>query len=482
MFAETLYGNNYELFRNEMRELDNDFESLQISEFVEAIEDMRFDQNDCQKILDETFDSNDLPEDDALWKISEFYKKINDFQSKYVTKIQEEAVMNQPDLNQAIIESPSQTKAPKVVASKLKTSIRTTPEVAPKAILKGRTRAPRVQRPPPIPEGPPTISPFRFSEGGKIPRNIIECDILYVACQLTDVDPDDMPFDNDALTLTVIRIARSFKRKALTKKKALDAIGLLFWQQRCVAVDFLNYFTYHTYNEFFEEIEFEDPEINTAIRTSILNSRKMEKCLQDKSFGSRQLQDSLQLLSSFVDLFDGDVDEIAGELSLVKRGKAKTKHSLRALFGDVRICGSEKSNKGDDILGVPMKINGLMRHELGAGCDRMLGGLPGANISGDVIGDELELLLKRLAQQGQEVNHLANSRIKGLKYVLQPTGLNRQTFWQARGADVPKWFPGFFTVFQDSFDFKPANQASHSSTFLHAWRTMAPMLSRASEI
>lgn len=189
-------------------------------------------------------------------------------------------------------------------------------------------------------------------------------------------------------------------------------------------------------------------------------------------------EDNYTQFNQILKMYDDDLDTIA---KIIENPTQKMlEYSIERLTGNVTISGIEKSNKGNGMLGVPTKINGLMRHELGAGCDRMAGGLPSANISGDLIGDELELLLRRLAQQGQEVNHLANSRIKGLKYVLQPTGLNRQTFWLARGADVPRWFPGFFTVFQDSFDFKPANQVSHSSAFLHAWRTMAPMISQDS--
>lgn len=283
-----------------------------------------------------------------------------------------------------------------------------------------------------------------------------------------------------------MKIAKNFKLSWQTKKKSLQTIGHIFWSLQCAPVDFLNTFTYHPNNEFFDEIEFTQPETNSVIRAKILSGREMHRCVGDKTMGSIQYTSTMEGLSRFLSYFNDNVNDLADDLAMSKSGKFKKRFTLEELMGDVTIGGSEISNAGNDLLGVPTGINGVWQHEIGAGNAEMFyllnGQVPRANVAIGTIRDEMGLIDGRLMKQQAEADHLEKSRIykKALKYVLQPTALERQNFWQSRGADIPKWFPGLYTVFQDSFNLNPALQSSPSSALLHAWRTMAPLVETAS--
>ena len=392
---------------------------------------------------------------------------------------------------------------PKVVVSKLKTSVRPHPQ-APEKTLKSQARvsyAPTISSSPdlqflepseaiaissPIPKqlrGMPTIEPFIFREGLPIPSDIIERDILYVASQLVTRHQEDLPILIDKLTTYVMSVARNFKLMTFTKKIALRTIGQLFWRLDCAPIDFLNTFTYHPNNRFFEEIEFTEPVVNHAIRTSALYSRRLSPCEIDKSFGLRQQSTSQAAMEDFLSSFNGNLEDLAEGVEIVTHKNYKPKN-LEKLLGGITIRGTEfGETTGSSLLAVPGAINETIRSRVLTSDERREylkdGIIPRADIATQVILEEIKLLEDRLTKQAGEGRvHLDKSKIykRGLRCVLQPTALLRQNFWQVRGSDLPSWFPGFYSVFQDSYKFRPTLQSSPSSTFLHAWRSLAPVI------
>jgi hypothetical protein len=113
-----------------------------------------------------------------------------------------------------------------------------------------------------------------------------------------------------------------------------------------------------------------------------------------------------------------------------------------------------------------------------------------ANVEGgqqDGVGEKVNTTLERLLEevarlvgdQMDEADHFNNSRIadRTIIYELQPTAMKRQNFWQPRGAEIPKWFPGVFAVFPDTIFQRPEKSVLEMNHLLtHAWRTMAPKI------
>lgn len=317
--------------------------------------------------------------------------------------------------------------------------------------------------------------------GLEIPDDLIERDILFVACQLYGRKEEDWPLQSDKLVRNIITVAKNFKLSLIKKNTALNTIGALFWRLECVTIDFMKVFIYHPTNEFFESVQFDDPVFSNVIRSEALFNRNMRRCEPDKSFGARQKAASMSAVEDYMGLFEDNVNELAEGIQTSRRGNYKPKFSLETLMGDVTIGGHEMSNNGVDVLGIPTSINGGLSQGIMSDAERLnylrKGEIPRTDVAFATIQEEINQLEARLNQQRQEgAAHLDKSNVfgRGLKHVLQPTALTRQNFWQARGSDLPQWFPGFYTVFQDSFHLKPLT-TSPSSAFLHAWRSMAPM-------
>lgn len=378
--------------------------------------------------------------------------------------------------------SRSRSRAPPAagkIAMSVDSELAPTPAPKPKPVRKASQP---LKASTPLRPAQPTIFPYNYMPGLAIPRDVIERDILYVSCQLSGRDQDDQPIDNK-LVQNMLTIARNFKMSMITKTTALNTIGALFWRLECAPIDFLRTFVYHPTNDFFEAIQFEDPGMNNVIRSEILFSRHMRPCELDKSYGTRQTAASINAVSNFLSYFEGSVDELAQHLHTLKEKKFVSRFTLEALMGDVTIGGRERSNNGVDVLAIPMSINGELSQGIMTDTERLNylrngGTIPRTDVASAAIREEIAKLEERLRKQGAEGQaHLDKSNVfgRGLKHVLQATEVNRQNLWQARGNDVPRWFPGCYTVFQDSFNLKPILTTSPSSMFLHAWRSMAPM-------
>lgn len=401
--------------------------------------------------------------------------------------------------------SAKRTLAPKVVASKLKTNIRPGHQAA-KNSRAPPTSAPadpiecilptselpesaeEIVAPAPIVRPTRLIEPFNFVEGEAIPSDIVERDILFVALKLASMNREDLPISMNNLTSLILKVARNFKLGTSTKKVTLRAIGQIFYSLSCVPVDFLNTFTYHPNNSFFDEIEFTDPTVNHALRTSALYSRGMDPCCADNSLGSRQIAASAAVMDEYIGLFDNNLMEIAEGIAIISRKGYKSK-SVQQLLGKkfmATIGGAEPASgcvagTSGAMLAVPVALNHLVKSSVLTTDERREylkdGIVPRTDIAINVILEEIKLIEERLSKQvGEGKDHLDQSFIfnNGLRYVLQPSALMRQNLWQIRGSDQPGWFPGFYTVFQDSYKLEPTIQKSPSETLLHAWRSLAP--------
>jgi hypothetical protein len=383
----------------------------------------------------------------------------------------------------------SVASTPKINVSKMKTSIRAAPHGAPKKIRKS---APRLKKIPEI----ETIEPFIYRCGDQIPEQLIERDILYVASQLAGYQDEDLPLSKDVLVEFVLNTAKKFKILALTKKKALDAIGHVFWRLKCVRKEFWNIFTYNPTNPFFAELQMDNGHANLLARAQTLLDGGINKCDGNQAADEsliRELNEPAAVEEGFnlLKTYGDESDILASELysaTVSTRKKPKSKSSDVELLGEtlIKVIGFEMSNAENgalsEVLALPEIIKGVMRQGLGVRQDKLLrmlkDGIPRCNVATRTIQGEFEELDGRIKQQLGEHDHNSKSQIinKHLKYYLQPNALERQTFWQARGADMPNWFPGYFTVFRDSHNLKPTLQSSPSSAFLHAWQTMAPVV------
>lgn len=507
-----LYGGNDELFPAEIQAIDNDFVNIGIHRFFQKLHGKKIATVDCDAIMNDRFDESSLPADDVLHDLTAFLRRLGDFQSKYLMKIvsgeaqghlQPKVYVARTSTRRVAADSPLDSsdgetittpgskvggpstrktpkigtpkhKSPAVNASKLHVISKGASQ--PKLAL-SKSRVNRSRRAVAEPVGPAQIKPFRYEPGMEIPNDVVEYDILYVGCQLIDRFADDWPIPNDRLSRGIIEIATKFQNRTYTRKAAIGALRHILHALPCIPIYFFNTFVYHVNNEFFSEIAFEDPALNAQIRAEMLNVMDKARCSDGTD---NKLDDDYAMgsLRNFLNLYDDRIDEIAHILQYpVTR---KSKFTIKQLMGDVTIAGCELSNAGNDLLAVPTSINGIVPSGMSAGSEEMFhlhnGPIPHGNVANETIREEMTQLDGRLTKQSREVDHLQKSRIYklNLRFVLQPSALTRQTLWQSRGSELPKWFPGCYTVFKDSFNLKPTLQSSPSSVFLHAWRTMAP--------
>lgn len=497
-FIDILYGGNDERYPREIEAIDADFTKLKTRLLFQQLNNQSISKADCDAILDGRFEAANLPPDDIRRELVSFIKRLKDFKAKYIMKIVEGDPQGhlQPKIYEQIpAKSPIPAKekqdspldssdddyerrmltkaAPKAVVSKVKVPI-----LRPLRWINGPSTSQAAFG---APKAPPTIAPFRYTEGLAIPESVIARDILYVACQLTDRNDEDLPTTNAGLVREILKIAKNFKASLYTQRKALEAINTIFFTLSCVPVEFFKTFIYHPNNTLFDAIEFEDPHFNSAIRARLMEREEMYTCA-DESIPEHD-QPSMNLVEYFHHQADDKANNLADNLEMLNSGKIKPQVELKELVGEVLIGGSELANdESGCLLAVPTCITGMIPHEVNAGNEKMFylktGNIPKANVASGLIETAMKIVDAVLTKQATEVDHYENSRIykNGLRYVLQPTAMGRQNFWQARGSDTPKWFPGFYTVYQNSFKLKPTLQSSPSSVLLHAWRSMAPLV------
>ena len=134
LFEELLFGGDEAAFQKKMNELSEDFINLKVLRFTNVLKNqqIRVDKSVCQKILENKFNHSKLPVSDVRRIAADFYMRLKGFQSKYIQKfmVKEEKNLTATqikELQQSIGITPIKNKAPRVVASKLKTNINVAP-------------------------------------------------------------------------------------------------------------------------------------------------------------------------------------------------------------------------------------------------------------------------------------------------------------------------------------------------------------------
>lgn len=481
-FRDSLYGGE------ETEEMIEDFHKIDTC-FMNLMEFGNIPQQDCEVLLNASGSADPRESSNlAPFWCREVIRELTRVYEKYMLKIvngeaKPEFKKKSPSPRKALdssdedYEKSISTKSPTLVISKLKTSVRASPSSSAKVISPSKglstTRSPRT------PKESQTISPVVFLPGMETPVDVIERDILFVACQLINRSEGDLPVTNDRLVRDVLRVAKQFKHMGLTEAEAIRTIGSVFWELPCVSHDFINNFTYHPFNQFFESLKISDETENLMIRANILRDKNMKKCDTERLQNDRSVPID-EDFSSFhqLNVSDESVEEVIEKMEQSGNGDLITK-----LNGDVSICGHEVEMLEEDLLPVPTEISEITYKIVT--CEetkeslKSIGEFLPEPVIVDSINDEMKELEARVKKQLEELElHKDNSRIlgEGIKHELRPTALDRKNFWQSCGRDLPKWFPGFFTVFQDSFNYKPTQVFSPDSVFLHAWRSMAPMI------
>lgn len=252
-------------------------------------------------------------------------------------------------------------------------------------------------------------------------EQLIERDILHVACQLTDRDPADLPLPFDSLTKTVLDVAKAYKQGVVDREKALELIGQEFWKLPCVPIEFANTFVYHPTNSFFGELIVKDPATNAAVRANLMNARDLRQC-EDSKGDVSQLDFSLYATDkTWVNIFkEAEADEIAKELEDSIR--QDTANDLDLSLGDVSIKDSELSNSGKDFVAIPESINFKYPSSLITDEEQMAllnsRTVPDQKVTLETLQGEIDALEDRVSFQFNEgERHTDNSKIyaKGIK-------------------------------------------------------------------
>lgn len=365
--------------------------------------------------------------------------------------------------------------SPKFVVSKTKMAMRTSPQ-APSKVLRSTSRI--------FGSGQQSMRASTSTESMKpnivVDEAIIENDILFVSLLLMDRNEEDLPLAADNLTKSVLQTAKELRGGMITKSTALKKIRDVFYKVICAPADFIKTFIYHPGNQFFNGVDIADEHLNHLVRQKALANAKVSACVRNQNPDgpiSEDLTDSFSIFEKSSNDIADDLEEMVNESFLYVNKNADEN------LQDLSVSGTEKTISGELI---PIIANFEAPHEnhpvVNQNQDSFLksGTLPPTNIIDHHVAELFGRIEETLQIQiGEGEQHLIASKVigRGIVYTVVPMVLDRHNYWQCRGSDFPQWFPGYYTVFQDTFDLIPQEQTSPSSVFLHAWRSMAPTLS-----
>lgn len=317
--------------------------------------------------------------------------------------------------------------------------------------------------------------PYEVKSRHSYPVNLLERDILYVACQLTNRDDD---LSGDKIENMVISIAKRYQAREISENAALRSITQILQLMICIPIDFYKKFIYHEDNDYFHTNNFEDPTLNIQVRNYLMFDRKKKSlCSEDRATKGRQMNIISNEIDEFMQLHENNLDEMIIALQF----DTNIDQIYKVLMYD-----NEVANNGNRLLGVPAA--GVRSHDLTQGnIDNIhinVDKPPDTNAANAQILQMLDEIESKLDAQVAEINDLENLRIasNAIVHQLHPNALRRKNFWQSRGCEMPCWFPGIYTLFPDSLLSRPvksSSMASISDLLLHAWRTMVPPISRA---
>jgi hypothetical protein len=446
------------LFKNDnrmMRKINalyRHFDRIDSQALIEQLGNVQFTADECNRMLDNPFSVQ--AQDAATRAALEFIKDLRHLEQTFVKKILNGEIQGNVEAIEMGHDTPSDsiyldtTKARKVLAR-----LGTIKINQPVRVVRGMT---------------------------EIPDNLIERDILYVACQLAQRstfgdDSGEDEFDElfetnhmDYVSKFTLSIARSFQEGKLNEHDALRVIRQIIFLMPCIPQSFLQTFVYHVDNEYFQAIRFENPALNATWRRNKL-AQYYEICPNDSLLVYLEQNLLVNKVEAFMRCFDNDFATLANTINAAER---------RA-----QIVGQEIANNGSGVLGLPAAVDvgdalegDYNNLQLGLVSEQIpQGDVASADIEGELV--KIDGLLKK---QDDEGDHLDSSKIAkiALRYELQPSAVKRKNYFQSRGSELPKWFPGFYNVFSDSYRSRPVLYSSPYQMLSHAWRSMAPIVSR----
>lgn len=319
------------------------------------------------------------------------------------------------------------------------------------------------------------IEPFMTNEFTlDAPDDLIERDFLYVALKLMHREIEDLPFRYDHVMKDIFQFAKKFHTGEISYDQVITMIRMLLAKYECIPLDILTSFIYSKRNVFFPTHQWKEQ--NEFLRTGALNAfnsryRPCSKYTLDPMKESEEplpIQYNSNWESALNEL--GKLEDIATSLVY---GEYK---QLKKNIAEMKTQGIQRSNDGETILVSPADFDQQIRHEI-ENVETQFGSVPAANLATRIINEDTLTMRERIERQTEQgVNHLNQSKIfrQGIKKILHPTALERYTLFQARGIDMPEWFPGMFFVYPNSRDLIPQKQAPDFA-LLDAWHILAPV-------
>lgn len=445
-------------YGDELARLDKLHYKVDVDELKTKLGRKVFTKADCENLLENAFLMQVNESDVAVYAVIEFVKNLRYMEYKYMLKILKGEIRGEID------------KTPITAESSREDLLSTTPSTSYLDKIK-------------------FVQPIRVVKDYNYPHDLIERDILYVACQLTnrneivtakddannvdDDDGNDIDDDRnghmDYLSRFIIQIAQKYQNGSINERDALRIIGQIFYMLPCIPINFYQRFIYHADNEYFSSIRFHNTSLNTAARIETMELKNRTMCAEDKLLYGRQVTLITDQIERFMFVFDNEIEEIARSFQLLDTRKAN----------GIKICGNELSNNGNGILGNPKAID--TKNAVDGKIDNVQLSLvssqpPVTNIVNEDMENKLKEIDAILDKHLGEVDHFENSKVAkvSLKYELQPNAIKRKNYWQCRGSEIPKWFPGFYSVFPNTNASKPIAY-SIEQILPHAWRMMAPI-------
>lgn len=439
-----IYDNNF-IFREELERVDRLYSKLDVKDFVAQLGKSVFSSKECERFLDAGMIIKVYDKDVATLAIADFMKNLRYFENTFVMKIIYGEIRCKIDVKPRA--TPSQT-----VSSSYLDRIK-------------------------------TVRPYSLIKEYEIPEDLVARDILYVACQLTNyanfqdvnvpMDDDDRNAHMDSLSRLVINIAREFQMGHVTERNALQMINyLVFKLIHCIPIDFFERFIYHPDNEYFGSIRFISESLNAAARVQMIKDHDKLMCTEER-FASRHDKRIIETdLKEFMDEFENKITEFGKAFKLMDNVNLEL-----AKVGAKGVLVSKTGNKAqtnpDPIKNVYIQFNEKLDV---VDLNIVSYQAPSANVAQDEIQKAIAEIEPTIAKHAAEADHFEKSIVvpAAKEYVLQPAAISRKNYWQCRGNETPKWFPGFHHVFPNWNEGKvvpyPLDQI-----LTHAWRMMAPI-------
>lgn len=242
-----IYGDDVKTYFAEIQEVNNRMNQFDIEELIQNLGFRVFQFDEFELMIKDPF--NFVADDEVTENMLRFIKDMRIFQSKYIWEVLHERIHGEIDMFlTARVELDTQRRHEDDNDVRM-----------------------RINHPVVLQKNEASI--------GRIPDNIIERDILYVACQLTNREDDT---GESKLDKIIIEIAKKFQRKELTERISIRAISGVIDSIPCIPYDFYDKYFFHKNNIYFEQVMFEDADYNLAVRSDMLRDKNKGRCVNEE--------------------------------------------------------------------------------------------------------------------------------------------------------------------------------------------------------